>query len=255
MSKNIEKVGHSEFIAYPFHVDFKGDLSLGILGNHLLNCSNIHASQRGFGIEKLNVEHATWVLSRLSIEMNRYPQEAECFNIDTWISKVYRLFTDRCYAIESNNGEILGYGKSVWAMIDMKNRKPLDLEEAFADNTDAFVCDKECPIDKPGRIRVKNGELVHKHSVVYGDLDMNGHLNSIRYIEHALNTFSLDYHKVNFLRRFEIAYVAESYYNDVISIYKEEVSPGKFYLEVRKNDEIVVVRCKLEFENCSNTEK
>ena len=34
-----EKVGTYQFVAEPFHVDFTGKLTMGVLGNHLLNCA------------------------------------------------------------------------------------------------------------------------------------------------------------------------------------------------------------------------
>ena len=67
------KVGTYPFVAEPFHVDFMERLTMGVLGNHLLNCAGFHAAERGFGIATLNENHYTWVLSRLAIEMKEYP--------------------------------------------------------------------------------------------------------------------------------------------------------------------------------------
>ena len=36
---NENKVGTYEFVAEPFHVDFTEKLTMGVLGNHLLNCA------------------------------------------------------------------------------------------------------------------------------------------------------------------------------------------------------------------------
>lgn len=57
------KIGTYQFVAEPFHVDFNGRLTMGVLGNHLLNCAGFHASDRGFGIATLNEDNYTWVLS------------------------------------------------------------------------------------------------------------------------------------------------------------------------------------------------
>lgn len=38
MSEN-NKIGTYRFVAEPFHVDFNGRLTMGVLGNHLLNCA------------------------------------------------------------------------------------------------------------------------------------------------------------------------------------------------------------------------
>ena len=67
MSEN-NKIGTYKFVAEPFHVDFTGRLTMGVLGNHLLNCAGFHATERGFGIATLNEDNYTWVLSRLAVE-------------------------------------------------------------------------------------------------------------------------------------------------------------------------------------------
>lgn len=64
------KIGTYQFVAEPFHVDFNGRLTMGVLGNHLLNCAGFHASDRGFGIATLNEDNYTWVLSRLAVELD-----------------------------------------------------------------------------------------------------------------------------------------------------------------------------------------
>ena len=58
MSEN-NKIGTYRFVAEPFHVDFNGRLTMGVLGNHLLNCAGFHASDRGFGIATLNEDNFT----------------------------------------------------------------------------------------------------------------------------------------------------------------------------------------------------
>ena len=39
------KVSTYQFVAEPFHVDFTEKLTMGVLGNHLLNLSLIHISE------------------------------------------------------------------------------------------------------------------------------------------------------------------------------------------------------------------
>ena len=74
-----DKIGTYKLVAEPFHVDFTGHLTLGVLGNHLLNCAGFHATERGFGMATLNEDNYTWVLSRLAIEMDNMPREYEEF--------------------------------------------------------------------------------------------------------------------------------------------------------------------------------
>jgi acyl-ACP thioesterase len=244
------KIGRYNFVAEPFHVDFSGRLTLGVLGNHLLNCAGFHATERGFGIATLNEDNYTWVLSRLAIELDGLPRQYEKFSVQTWVEAVYRLFTDRNFAITDKDGRKIGYARSVWAMINLNTRKPADLLSLNNGSICDYVCPEEpCPIDKPSRIKVTNREPEGSLIAKYSDIDINGHVNSIRYIEHILDLFPMERYKRQRIRRFEVAYVAESYYDDVLTFTMDEVSDGEFHVEVVKNGEEVACRSKIIFED------
>ena len=245
MSDN--QVGTYKLVASPFHLDVRGKLSMGVLGKHLLNCADAYAAERGFDVVEQGGEHYTWVLSRLAIELEDLPSCHESFSIQTWVENVYRLFADRNFVICDKDEKPIGYVRSVWAMISMETRNPANLLTLFGDRITNSICEKECPIAKPGRIKVSQQEAVSKYVAKYSDLDINGHVNSIKYIEHILDIFPLDTYKKKALKRFEIAYVAESYYDDTLSFYLEENNENEYDVEVRKSSNEVVVRSKVIF--------
>lgn len=242
------KIGTYQFTADPFHVDFTGRLTMGVLGNHLLNCAGLHATDRGFGMATLNDENYTWVLSRLAIELDEMPAHYEAFTIQTWVENVYRLFTDRNFAILNKEGKTIGYARSIWAMINLNTRKPTDLLALHGGSIIDYVTDKPCPIEKPSRIKVSAAESSATLTAKYSDIDVNGHVNSIRYIEHILDLFPLALYQEKRIRRFEMAYVAESYYGDELSFHKEEINESEYHMEVKKGDDEVVCRAKIKFE-------
>lgn len=245
----LPKVGTTRLCCEPFHSDFSNHLKLSVLGNHLLNCTEQHAAARGFGMANFNGESLTWVLSRLVVEMESMPQRDEWFEIDTWVEKVYRLFTDRNYAVRNQQGQVVGYGRSTWALIGMEDRKPIDLVSMHDGLLQQYTCSEQpCPIDKPARVKVTAAEPERSITAIYSDIDINGHVNSIRYIEHVLDLFSLDYLREHPLHRFEIAYVSESYFGDVLDFYVDHTDATHCQVEVRqRKDQTVVCRCKLDF--------
>lgn len=242
-----DKVGVYKYIAEPFHVDFRGKLSLGILGNHLLNCAGFHSNDRGFGMVDLNEGNFTWVLSRLAIEFKDMPKQYESFTITSWVENVYRLFTDRNYALYNHKEECIGYARSVWAMINMDTRRPANLFELYGAELESFIADEPCPIEKPSRIKVTAKEPKVRLKVKYTDIDINRHLNSIRYIEHILDLFPLEFYKEHGVKRFEIAYVAECYFGDELSFYVDELENNEYQIEILRNDDNVVCRSKVVF--------
>ena len=234
----------------PFHVDFTGRIFLGVLGNHLLNAAGNHSQRRGWGIGALNENHYTWVLSRLCIEMEEMPMQYEDIEIRTWVESVMRLFTNRNFSILRPDGTPCGYARSIWAMIDMDTRKPCDLLSLYDGDILRYVVEPEenvCPIQGHGRLVFREARLARTLDTYYSDVDINGHINSIKYIEHILDLFPRERYERQMVRRLEIAYKAESYLGDRLSFYTQVINDNEIGVEVRKNEREVVCQAKICF--------
>ena len=246
----LDKVGKYEFLAEPFHCDFSKRLFMGHLGNHLLNAADFHSNDRNFGMNYLNTINKTWVLSRLAIEMDEMPAAYTRFYVETWVENAMRFFTNRNFKVtDVNDGRVYGYGRSVWAMIDTETRQPADLFDINdGDIKNYILSDKECPIAKSSRVRMSdNAELVRTIDTNYSDIDVNGHVNSVKYIEHVLDLWDLDWYKSHCLKRLEIAYVAESHQGDKLSFYREQDADGDYCVRIVRDDGTEACRCKVRF--------
>jgi acyl-ACP thioesterase len=98
----------------------------------------------------------------------------------------------------------------------------------------------------------KDVELVRVIDTNYSDVDINGHINSVKYIEHVLDLFDVDFYKQYRLKRFEIAYVAESHQGDKLCFYREQVGDNEYNIRINKRssneqNEVEVVRSSVKF--------
>ena len=253
----MDKVGVYPFMAEPFHCDFSQRLFMGHLGNHMLNAADLHSSARGFGMNYLMTIRRSWVLSRLAIEMEEMPQMYTKFNVETWVESAMRYFTSRNFRVVGTKTDelgnlserIYGYGRSIWAMIDTESRQPTDI---FSIDNGAInnwiVKDKECPIDKGGRVKMfDDAEFIRTIDTQYNDVDINGHINSVKYIEHVLDLWPLDWYREHCIRRFEIAYVAEAHAGDQLSFWREQTGEQEFCIRIAKSDGTECCRSKVSF--------
>ena len=258
----LSKVGRYEFLAEPFHCDFSNRLFMGHLGNHMLNAADFHSNDRGYGMNYLNPIHKTWVLSRLAIEMNEMPKSYDKFFVETWVESAMKFFTSRNFSVVGEDGHQYGYGKSIWAMIDTDTRQPTDILAIHDGLILKYVeTEKECPIARSSRVKMgENAKLVRSINTYYNDVDVNGHINSVKYIEHVLDLFSLEWYKQYRLKRLDIAYVAESHQGDVLNFYQEDISSENdsnntekvCQIRITKTshetpEEVEVVRCMVNF--------
>ena len=241
-------------MAEPFHCDFSGRLFMGHLGNHMLNAADFHSTARGFGMQYLMGIHRSWVLSRLAIEMTEMPQMYTQFNVETWGESAMRYFTSRNFAVVGQGpaAKVYGYGRSIWAMIDTETRQPTDIYDIDNGAIDNWiVADKACPIDKGGRVKMsEQAELVRTVDTHYNDVDINGHINSVKYIEHVLDLWPLEWYREHAIKRFEIAYVAEAHAGDQLSFYREQTAANEYCIRIVKTssetaDPVEVCRSKV----------
>jgi acyl-ACP thioesterase len=260
----MEKIGRYSFMAEPFHCDFSGRLFMGHLGNHMLNAADFHSTDRGFGMKYLMSIHRSWVLSRLAIEMTEMPSQYTKFDVETWVESAMRYFTSRNFAVvgtekdaAGDHPKVYGYGRSIWAMIDTETRQPTDIYDIDNGAINQWIeKEKACPIDKGGRVKMSDdAQLVRTIDTNYNDVDINGHINSVKYIEHVLDLWPLDWYREHAVRRFEIAYVAEAHAGDQLSFYREtssDMSDGRqeFCVRVVRTDGTECCRSKVTFVDC-----
>ena len=204
-----DKVGTYQFVAEPFHVDFAGRLTMGGARKppaELRGLSCRRARLRDCGAERKPLHVGAVAPGRRAggyapglPEVQRADVDRKC------IQALYR--PQFCHP--RRKGEAarvcpLRVGDDQHG--NSQARRPAHPARGAITG---YVCDKECPIDRPGRIKVGGGSPEAEYQTKYSDIDINGHVNSIKYIEHILDLFPLDMFREKTVRRFEMAYVAE----------------------------------------------
>jgi acyl-ACP thioesterase len=210
------------------------------MSSFILDAASIHAQQRGFGYEHISKDNVAWVLSRLSVEITEYPGYDEDLTVETWVENVSRYFTQRCFRFINQDDRVIGYARSIWAAIDRKTRRPVDIP-AWRPDLAAYIDEeKECPIEKMAKIpSVDDVEATMGYSVRYSDIDINRHMNSVKYIEHALNVFDLSMFGEKYIYKFEIIYLAEGIFGDKLKLYRKDISENEQIIDAKKGEESV----------------
>jgi acyl-ACP thioesterase len=236
----LNKLGSFKFHIKSYTCDFTEKATLSGIGGYILDVASRHAEKRGFGYGEILKDNVAWVLSRLSIKMDSYPDFNRTIRIETWIEGVERFFTQRCFCVYDENETVLGHARSIWAAIDIGTRRPIDIVSWRPDLVEYVMPEKVCPIDKFSKIPAIEGiEPSMGYSVRYSDIDINKHMNSIKYLEHIVNSFDLEIFRDNLIRRFDIVYLAEGIFGDKLKLYKQNISEDECLIDTRRGDESV----------------
>lgn len=231
----LPKIGTYPFTIDAYLCDFRGKATLPMLGNFMLQVATKHAEDRGFGFNSVTGQKRVWVLSRMAIEILEYPKNDSEIKVHTWVSEVSKIFTERCFSFEDQSGKMLGYARSVWASIDMETRRPTNVMEL--EGLPDYSTGEPCPIEGMKKILpVKDTESFSYFDVKYSDVDINKHLNSMKYIEHYVDQFDIEMFKEKDIRRFEISYMNEAHYGSRLDVYQKNEDNDIYILEIKDGD-------------------
>ncbi len=219
------KTWEKTFYIHTYHLNPKGLAQLTAICNLLQEGASRHAEARGFGFDDMAKRRQTWVLSRLFVEVERYPAWKEAIKLTTWSRGHEGIFYLRDFILEDERGQIVARATSSWAAINTKTRRP-ELVEGLEDQLHSIKdklatgkkLDKLPPLVQP--------EFLKKHRISYSDIDILYHLNNVKFVEVILNALPLATLMENTIKSIEINYLGESRYDDTLIISKEKNNGG-----------------------------
>lgn len=238
------KLFSKTFTLTPGECNGQQEMSLSFLVGRIIKVASMHADIWGVGYDKMIASRTAWVLSRLSIEMKRFPAIGENYTLETWIEDYNTRFSTRNMAILDSRGEVCGYARTIWLVLDLEARRTAQMEEL--NELRSYILDRPCPIEPPTRVRVEQGEKIDSFRVRYSDIDLNRHVNSARYVEYLLNQYPFEWYDNNLISRFEIAYAHEARPGVDIDVYRELTTSNDHALELR-HDGNVLCRSRIIF--------
>ncbi len=207
---------HSYFLMAS-HCNAQKELSLSMFAQQLIDVAVQHANSLKIGYAALKKINALWVLSRITVAMRRMPRIEETYTIVTWVESFHRMFSHRNFVVYGENGEELGYARTLWVAINSETRHPADLSGMIDDSE--VIGKRECPIPMPTKMReFRDATDIEHYRFQTTDIDFNRHVNSTRYIELILNQWSLDFHDSHSIVYFDINYKNEAHYGERASI-------------------------------------
>ena len=231
------------YCVQPREVDLTKKATIIALGDYILHTAGEDADRLGFGVRRMQNSNTTWVLSRMAIEVERFPDEYESYRIGTWVGEINRLMTTRNFIVEDTECRRIAAATTHWAMIDMQTRAPLDLRENI--RYSKALIPLESPIERAARIGRIEGTRTDLHRIRYSDIDFNQHTNSMKYIQWMIDALPLEKLTDRNMQRLDINFIHETRYGQEVAIFHRETD-GSDLFEIRLADNDTPV-CRASF--------
>lgn len=191
-----------------YEVQPDGFATMQTICNFLQEAASNHATALNLSVEQLAERSVTWVLGRLRVQMDGYPQWREKVHVDTWPSGEHGLSAHREFVIRDEGGDEIGRGTSAWLLIDLTRRRPMRMP----DYVKALrLPDRPAPL--PGgwrRLAAPHDGEETTFRVRYSDLDVNQHVNNVCYVDWAVEAVPEAVMQEYEVREMEIHFRAET---------------------------------------------
>ena len=221
------KVYKESFKIHTYEVDIHNRLTIQALAQFLQEAASNHAALLGFGVEYLLKNNRTWILSRLAVNIEESISLGETITIKTWPADTEKLFFIRDFEISDSKGRLIGSATSYWIFIDTEKGRPIhpSKNEIIFDYENIERGFSRPLIKLPA---IENMLSLKSFHVRYSDLDLNNHVNNIKYIEWGMEGIDPDYRKNNIPFLLEINFLSEAKYSDEVDLSMEKRSSGDF---------------------------
>ncbi len=178
---------------------------------------------------KLYARGMSWFLLQAKFEFDRTPQYGERLTVRTWLSQIRSIKAKREYYILDQKGNIIGRAAKLWAFFNLQTKRPIAVPPEIQEkwpvyDEQAVTLDK---VSAPGDYFPGQAKITVRKS----DLDINRHVNNLRYIQWLEEVLPADLENKPVLC-LNAKFMAESSQGDELLIQRTDVSDGKFFYQI-----------------------
>ena len=210
-------------------VDRSDRLTLGSIFSFFQEAAISHAANLGVGRDAMKHTGQAWILSRLSLFVQRRPCYGETVQVSTWPRRWEKLFALRDYDIRDAQDIPVVRGRGGWLVLDIEKRRPLRVQSVMEslpsnDGINAF------PAGPAGLNPRENLIKIAERSALYSDIDYYGHANNARYIQWIQDATDADILTNADQMRLDINYLSEVMPGETVELWAarlEESGPAE----------------------------
>ncbi len=248
MEKFVQKINISSY-----QTNLYGQVSVCSLFQFMLEAAWSHAQVMDWGYDHLQTRNMFWVLSRCFFEIEKYPSWQDEITLNTWSAGTDGMYAYREFLIENGKKEVLLRGNTAWLILDLDSKKIVllkDHKETFPKYNGNSVC------RDPKRIRVKkHHDSMQFSPVLFSDLDINRHFNSVKALERALDQFGIDFLNRHEPAGIEINYIKEGLAGDQLAVVTNQLEQLKYQsVIVRESDKADLSSMEITWRKRNHTE-
>ncbi|XP_009402156.2 palmitoyl-acyl carrier protein thioesterase, chloroplastic [Musa acuminata AAA Group] len=168
--------------------------SIETLMNHLQETALNHARSAGLLVDgfgstpEMTKKNLIWVVTKMQVLVERYPSWEDVVGVDTWVASSGKNGMRRDWHVHDHRtGQTVLRATSVWVMMNKLTRRLSKIPEEVRAEIGPYFVDRDPIIDEDSRkvqkLEDNTADFIKRGlNPRWGDLDINQHVNNVKYI-------------------------------------------------------------------------
>jgi len=172
-----------------------------------------------------------WVIIRHRVQVSRLPRKGGKVRLETWPMPTTRVAYPRSVVAYDEQGSELFRSISLWVLMDPETRAMV-LPGKSGVTVSGILRGNELP--SPASLAPAALSAQVERTVRFTDLDVNGHMNNARYLDHLADLLPGSFHENHVIRDMTLGYLAEAREGDTLLQQWQLEENGHLRLEITR---------------------
>ncbi len=230
----MQPIYQQEFHINDAAVDCFGRLKPSMLLFYVQEVAGIHATSLGAGFDALALKNLFWAILRTHVQITRLPRSGETIRVETWPMPTSRVAYPRSVVAYDESGCEVFRAISLWCLMDTQSRSMV-LPGKSGVMVDGTLRGNELAV--PGSLSIKGLSSTCSRTVLFSDLDRNGHMNNTRYLEWMGDLLPSAFHRNHTPKEFTVCYHSEAMEGEPLDIHYELKEGGVLQVDAWRENE------------------
>ena len=193
-----------------------------------------HIELLGASNGEYNGRNLFWAVTRHKVEITRLPEAKENITLQTWPCPTTRVAYPRATVAYDKQGNELFRAMSLWVLMDADSRAMILPGKSGVEVSGTL---RGTELTTPRAIATKSMEQTMERTVLFSDVDRNGHMNNTRYLDWAMDLLPSTFHEGRVLREMTICYMTECREGQTLSLGWNMTAEGLFQVDGNRDGE------------------
>lgn len=191
----------------PWDTDSHGMLRLSEALHYTQQVAGQHCDQLGLPQQFMDEKGLFWAIIRNQLTIHRLPKAGDSIRLETWPMPTTRTCYPRSMAAYDEKGQVLFRLHSLWVLMDV-NTRAMVLPGKSGVRVEGILRGTELPT--PASLIPREMERKTTRTVCYSDLDRNGHMNNVKYLDWSADLLPSSFHREHPPKNISLCYVSEA---------------------------------------------